>query len=175
MNCPLETRENAQVLLDYCTRRLDAAPLDATPAAALERHIAICPACREFAYHQRAVWQAMDAWEVAPVTKDFDERLYRRIETQVSWWDTLVRPFRPLRHMTAWRAAQGMALAGLLLAAGILLERPGASPGPPATGAGDVAQADTVQPEQVEQALDAMEMLSEFSRRVRTDIPDSKL
>ena len=41
----------------------------------------------------------------------------------------------------------------------------------------DVAQAqvDSVQPEQVERTLDAMEMLSEFNQHVRTDSPNSKL
>ena len=34
---------------------------------------------------------------------------------------------------------------------------------------------DTVQPEQVEHALDAMEVLGEFSRHVRADSPESKL
>jgi len=34
---------------------------------------------------------------------------------------------------------------------------------------------DTVQPEQVERTLDAMEMLNEFSHHVSTDRPGSKL
>jgi hypothetical protein len=54
---PFETRENAQLLLDYCTRKLEPESV-----AALERHIAICGACREFA-SASAVWQALDAWE----------------------------------------------------------------------------------------------------------------
>lgn len=169
MNCPLETRENAQVLLDYCTRSLEPESV-----ATLERHIAICGACREFADRQRAVWQALDAWEAAPVSADFDSRLYRRIEAQVSWWDLLVRPFRPLRHVTLGRTLPAAAMACLLVMAGVLLEHPGVLPAPAPPG-GDMAQVDTVQPEQVEHALDAMEMLNEFSRRVRTDNPDSKL
>ena len=96
MNCPLETPENAQVLLDYCSRQLAPASVEI-----LERHIAVCGACREFADNQRAVWQAMDAWEAAPVSSDFDARLYRRIEAQASWWELLVRP---LRQVTMRRA-----------------------------------------------------------------------
>ena len=34
---------------------------------------------------------------------------------------------------------------------------------------------DSVQPEQVEHALDAMEVLNEFSQHVRAESPDSKL
>ena len=164
MNCPLETRENAQLLLDYGTRKLEP-----ESAAALERHIAICGACREFASGQRAVWQALDTWEAAPVSEDFDSRLYRRIETEVSWWDLLLRPFRPV---TLRRSLPATALACLLVMAGVILERPTVSSAPPP---GEVTQVDSVQPEQVEHALDAMEILSEFSQRVRTDTPPSKL
>lgn len=65
-------------------------------------------------------------------------------------------------------------MACLLLMAGILLERPAISPAP-AAAPSDSAQVDTIQPEQVEHTLDAMEILSEFSRHVRTENPPSKL
>jgi hypothetical protein len=170
MNCPLETRENAQLLLDYCTRKLQPESV-----ALLERHIATCDACREFARGQRAVWQALDAWEAAPVSLDFDRRLYHRIEAQVPWWSLLLRPFRlPFDTVTLRRSLHAAAMACLLVVAGIVLERPAISPVPPPK---DVAQSqvDSVQPEQVERTLDAMEMLSEFSQHVRTDSPNSKL
>ena len=168
MNCPMETRENAQLLLDYCARKLEP-----ESEATLEGHIATCGACREFASGQRAVWEALDTWEAAPVSTDFDGRLYRRIEAQVSWWDLLVRPFRlPFGTVTPRRTLAAAAAACLLLTAGVLLQHPAISP-PPAPN--DMAQVDTVQPEQVERTLDAMEMLNEFSHHVRTDSPDSKL
>ena len=167
MNCPLETPENAQVLLDYCSRQL--AP---EAAAILERHIAACGACREFAGNQRAVWQALDAWEAAPVSADFDNRLYQRMEAQTSWWELLMRP---LRQVTMRRAVPAMAMVCLLVASVIVLERPGISPAPPAVQGGDRAQVEQVQPEQVEQALDTMDVLAEFSRQVRADAPASKL
>ncbi|MCX6630151.1 MAG: hypothetical protein NTW28_21235 [Candidatus Solibacter sp.] len=160
MNCPLETREDAQLLLDYCTRKLEPESV-----AILERHIAICGACLEFALGQRAVWQALDAWEAAPVSQDFDRRLYRRIDAQVSWWSLLLRPFRPPFGMaTLRRSLPATAMACLLVMAGILVERPVVSPEPAPN-----------QMEQVEHALDEMEMLSEFSRHLRADVPDSKL
>ena len=164
MNCPLETRDSAQVLLDYCTRKLEPESV-----AILERHIAQCDACREFADRQRAVWEALDEWEAAPVSADFNSRLYRRLEARVSWWHALRRPFFPA---TLRRYVPAAAMAGLLLAAGILLQRSAVSPAPVPR---DVAQVDSVQPEQVERTLDAMEVLNEFSRHVRTDTPDSKL
>ena len=168
MNCPMESREHAQWLLDYRTGKLEP-----ETAARLEEHIATCRACGEFARGQRAVWEALDAWEAAPVSKDFDGRLYRRIETQVSWWDLLVRPFRsPFGTVTPRRTLATAAAACLMLTAGILLEERAISPAP---SPHDMAQADTVQPEQVERALDDMEMLNEFSQHVSTDRPGSKL
>jgi hypothetical protein len=168
MNCPLETRENAQLLLDYCTRKLEPESV-----ATLERHIAVCGACRAFASSQRAVWEALDAWEAAPVSPDFDSRLYRRIEAQVSWWDLLLRPFRPIQRVSLWRSLPAAAMACLLLMAGVLLQHPAIYPAPAAPN--DMAQMDSVQPEQVERTLDAMEMLNEFSHHVRADSPDSQL
>jgi hypothetical protein len=168
MNCPLQTRETAQLLLDFCARKLEPEPL-----AILERHIAVCRACREFADGQRAVWQALDAWEAAPVSPDFDRRLYRRIEADIPWWSPLLRPFRPPFSMGMLRRSlPAAAMACLVVMAGVMLERPAVSPAPAPM---DVAHMEAVQPEQVEHALDAMELLSEFSHRVRTDSPDSKL
>ena len=162
----METGEDAQLLLDYGTRRL--AP---ESAASLQHHIALCGTCREFVSSQRAVWQALDGWEAAPVSEDFDRRLYRRIEAQASRWHRLLGPFR---QTALWRALPAAAMVCLLLVAGVLLENPAVSPAPPPNPS-DMAQADSVQPEQVERTLDAMEVLDEFSHHVRTDIPDSKL
>jgi anti-sigma factor RsiW len=160
MNCPLNTPETADQLLDYCARKLSP---DA--AAVLERHMSICPECRKFAADQRAVWSALDAWEAQPVPVDFDRRLYQRIESQVSWRDRFLRP------LLAYRGLPAAAAACLLLAVGVYVERPG-RPTPPARP--DVAVAD-VQPEQVVKALDTMEMLSEFNHRVAAEAPASKL
>jgi hypothetical protein len=161
-NCPLETRENAHLLLDYCTRKLEP-----ESASVLERHIAVCSACRNFANGQRAVWQALDSWEAQPVSLDFDRRLYRRIEARSPWWDVLLRPFT---IVTLRRGLPAAVMTCLLVVAGVLLERPAAPPAP-----GDVVQVDSVQPEQVERALDAMEMLAEFSHHVRAESPAPKL
>jgi hypothetical protein len=164
----MESREHAQWLLDY-----RAGKLEPELAARLEEHIASCGACEEFARGQRAVWEALDTWEAAPVSTDFDRRLYRRIEAQVAWWELLVRPFRSgFRTMTPRRILAATAAACLLLTAGVLLEQPAVLPAPAPT---DMAQVDTVQPEQVERTLDAMEILNEFSQHVSTDRPGSKL
>src|ERR1017187_10642785 len=90
MNCPMESREHAQWLLDY-----RAGKLEPESAARLEEHIATCGACREFARGQRAVWEALDGWEAAPVSGGFDRRVYERIEGQGSWGGLLLPPFPP--------------------------------------------------------------------------------
>ena len=164
MKCPIDTRENAELLLAYCTRKLDA-----ESTAILERHMEICPACREFAGGQRAIWEALDTWEAAPVTADFDRRLYRRIDREVSWWDLLVRPLAPA---VLRRGLPIAAAASLLVMAGVLLQRPA---GAPPTAQPQSAQLETLQPDQVEPALDAMHMLGEFSHRVPGDAADSKM
>jgi anti-sigma factor RsiW len=164
MNCPLETPETANLLLDYCSRKLSP-----ENTAIFERHVEMCPACRRFAEGQRAVWSALDSWEAAPVSPDFDARLYSRLETGPTWRE---RVFGPLRSMSAYRGRLAAAAACLLLLVGVLLERPGkpvAVPAPPETALMDV------QPEQVESALDAMDVLSEFSRKARPENPESKL
>jgi hypothetical protein len=168
MNCPLQVPEDAQVLLDYGARKLDAAR-----TAILEGHLEICPSCREFALGQRALWETLDTWEAAPVSRDFDRRLYRRIEQEVSWWQALLHAFRPgtARPSLFRRGLPVAAAAFLLVVAGLLIEQPADSP-PPIK---DRAKVESVQPEQVEQALDAMEMLHEFSHHVRGDNPESKL
>jgi anti-sigma factor RsiW len=163
MRCPIETRENAEVLLAYCARKLDA-----ETSAILEGHIGTCPACREFAGGQQAVWQALDAWEAAPVSADFDRRLYQRIEQEVSWWDRLMRPFRPLLFRQGLPIA---AAAGLVIVAGLMLERPAAVP--PANS--PVSAQVEVPPDQAEHALQEMEMMREFNRLVHADAADPKM
>jgi hypothetical protein len=165
MNCPLETQETADLLLEYCARNMSP-----ENTAILERHITVCPACRNFAHGQRAVWEALDSWEATPVSPDFDRRLYARIENDHSWRDRVWRIFRPL---FAYRGIPAAATACLLLTAGILIDRSGSpvktSPVTPETAVIDV------QPEQVETALDAMDVLSEFNRKANPENSQSKL
>ena len=99
MNCPIENKVDAELLLSYSARRLDP-----KSAAALEAHMATCPACRDFRDQQQALWKTLDQWEARPVSLDFDRRLYRRIEEheQIGWWR---RTFGPLGSML-WQPGQ---------------------------------------------------------------------
>src|SRR5579883_1148029 len=91
MKCPSQNPENVDLLLAHASRNLDA-----ECASVLEQHMATCPACREYAAAQFAVWEALDNWGAPEVSADFDRRLYQRIEQEVSWWDLMLRPFRAL-------------------------------------------------------------------------------
>jgi anti-sigma factor RsiW len=164
MKCPIESREAEEIFLAYASGRLDA------PAAGnLEQHIAGCPACRGRAQGQQAVWRALDGWDAVPLSPDFDRRLYRRIESEVCWWDRLFWPVRPLLER------RGMALAAaasLIVIAGLLLNR---HPADTPVAAPDAQQVETLQPDQVERALDDLEMLGRFNRSLRAGETDSKI
>jgi len=165
MICPIETQENTGLLLAYCARKLDA-----ETTLVLERHLAACPACRQFVGNQRAVWTVLQTWEAPPVSPDFDRRLYQRIEREVSWWDLLIRPLRPML------ARQGLPVAAaaflVIMAGTVLQQRPDAVQPVPEM---ESAQLEGVQPEQVEHALEDMQMLSDFSRQVRAAANESQM
>jgi len=164
MHCPMEGRESADILLAYCAQKLDA-----RSTAILEEHIQICPACRQFADDQKAVWKALDTWEADPVSADFNRRLYARIEKEVSVWDLILRPFRPLV------ARQGLpiaAAAAVVIMAGVLLDRPSAiEPGP----LPDTSATVEVAPDQAEPTLQEMETMRDLNRLMRPENADSKI
>jgi anti-sigma factor RsiW len=148
MNCLSEGRK-PEMLVAYA-----AGALDAETAHAVEEHLAGCDACRSMAADQIAVWKALEAWEAPVVSPDFDRRLYLRIdqEAHLSWWQRLTRPFRfmPLRQALPLTAS-----AGLLLIAGLLLQ----FPGPRARVA---PRPEVVRANQVERALDDLDLLGQF-------------
>lgn len=154
MNCPLKAG-NADGLLDYA-----AGKLEPQARARMDSHLAECAACREFAGGQQEIWRALDAWEAPVVSTNFDRRLYQRIEQQPrSWWNRLMRPLDPL-----WRHALPIAAAaGVVLMAGLLLDHPRAVPVASVTQS---AQVETLRPDQVEVAVDDIEMLREFNHLV---------
>jgi anti-sigma factor RsiW len=166
MNCALGTRNDAE-LLAYSSRKLDPSRV-----AALEKHLAGCPACREFVAQQRAVWDALDTWEPEPVSADFNRRLYRRIENQARWWDGLLQPLRPL---ILNRPLPLAAAAAVLLFTAVMLERPAAPPKAPAHSGADLVAVESLQPDQLVKALDEMEELSKFNRLMKSETPESKM
>jgi anti-sigma factor RsiW len=153
MRCPSETPQSVDLLLAFIANRLDA-----LEAAAMAEHAARCPACREWIAGMGSVRQGLDAWEAPPVSADFDRRLFARVEKEVPWWDVLLRPFRPA---IGRRTLPVAAAAGLLIAAGVWIGRPGAVPvlSVPAS-----AQIEPLPPDQAQHALEEMDMMQEFSK-----------
>jgi anti-sigma factor RsiW len=151
MRCPVESQEDASLLLDYCARKLDP---DA--AALLERHMKACPACREFQGGQQAVWNALDEWEAVPVSAGFNRRLYSRIDSEASapWWSRLLATMQSRR----WKPALPLAAACLVLVAVALFD----TPSPPPAAPGSPVRVEMVQVDQMERALEDLEMLRQF-------------
>ena len=152
MECPLGGKRS-EVLLAYSAGNLDAAEVPL-----LECHLESCPGCRDFVRAQRAVWDALEVWEPAPVSADFDRRLHERIDRQVSWFDRLMRPLQPFWLGRTVPVAAG---AAVVLMAVLLVQR--------------TPQVDVPQPEQVVAALDEMDALSQLSAPVRSDSGESKM
>jgi anti-sigma factor RsiW len=130
-----------------------AGTLDAPSQAALELHLLECPECRHLAESQKAVWSALDHWPAAPVSPDFDQKLYARIaqQEQESWWQ------RMSHWNWSWRPAMPVAAACAALIAAFLLKPPVPIPVNPAHAP------QKIQMEQVESALDDMDMLKQIT------------
>ncbi|PYT30192.1 MAG: hypothetical protein DMG58_14850 [Acidobacteria bacterium] len=155
MNCPIKTQENTDWLLDYSAGRLNE-----EHAVVLERHVEMCVQCAEFVLSQQGIWSALDDWQPAPVSADFNRRLYQRIDggKPAPW---IRRIFRPL-ETAFWRPAVPVAAACLMIAAGLLLRTPQVKVTPTEPQA-------RVEPEQVERAVDDMMMLHELNVTSQSD------
>jgi anti-sigma factor RsiW len=118
MMCPIQGRENVEILLDYCARTLPADTL-----ARLDQHVAECPSCRRELAAQQQVWSALDEFDATElnISADFDRRLYARIEAehQEPFWVRGWRKVFASGQPGAWRPAFSM--AAVVMAAVVLL------------------------------------------------------
>lgn len=144
MQCP-QKNQATEILLDYCAQKLKP-----ETAALVESHIAGCPECKAFTDAQKNVWEALEDWNEIPISNNFDQRLYAKIEQQdrQSWWTRLHLPL-------GWRPALSLGAATIALFGILFLNRPVQDPNQPKLG--------TEELEQVEQALDDLEMLKQIS------------
>jgi anti-sigma factor RsiW len=162
MNCP---RKDLELLVQRAAGRL-------TPdeEAALERHLSECTECREAAEAQRNVWGALDAWSAAPVSADFDQRLYARLaaEDAESRW---ARLWHAVSHGFSWKASLSFAGACAVLLALMLLRAPLLQHGASASPVSVTAQK-TVDIDEVEGALDDVDMLSQLGTAAPARAPE---
>jgi len=149
MECPVQNRDTASLLLDYCDRKLDRDLM-----VQMDRHVEHCPSCQQMMSAQRTVWEALDEWEPAPVTPDFNARLFARLEEdRPSWWRRLIEAPQLL-----WKPAMGMAAACAVLVTVSVLRTP--DPTEVGTGTPAMAQQEAQQEaEQLDKTLSDMEML----------------
>jgi hypothetical protein len=166
MTCPLQT-EQTDLLLDYAAGRLDARGMDARGAAGfaqLAQHLETCADCASFLREQQQVWDALDLWEPAPVSMDFNRRLWQRIDAAAAapWYTSFAEWLR----FANWKPVIPLTAAILTIAAGFLLDHPGARN--PAAGL-SVRDAD-----QVEQTLDDIQLLHQLDAVTTPVAPDEK-
>jgi hypothetical protein len=150
MECP-KNGDRAELIIAYTARTLDAGT-----AAVFERHLESCASCRQMALEQRVVWSALDEFPPVQVSSNFDAKLYKRIaeEQQSAWW---LRdwPRRWFPGTWTWRPAVRVAAVCTALIVAFLVKNSGIVSAPP-----EQTQP-KLQIEQVERALDDMEMLKQ--------------
>jgi anti-sigma factor RsiW len=146
MDCPLQEKDGVELIVAYAARTLDP-----ENEVAFERHLEVCPSCREMAAAQRAVWSALDELTPLPVSSNFDARLYQRIaeEQQYAWWQRL------FHADWSWRPAMPVAAACAVLIVALLVKNSGPTVVP------EQPAQPSLQIEQVERALDDMDMLKQ--------------
>jgi len=147
MRCPLEQHQQKDLLLDYCAGRLEAGA-----AALLERHSEGCAACREFVAAQSQVWQALDGWDAPPLSPAFGRHLSERIAREGDDWWT-----RAARLLTR-RPALVLASACAMVVLALWLQPS------PTVGSRQDAWDETAEIEQVESALEDLDMLRELDQ-----------
>lgn len=153
--CALQ-KKNPEILVDYCARAL--AP---SRAADLERHLETCSDCRDWVRAQDGLWQMLEGWTPAPVSPDFDARLYARIadeEAAPLWrqWRRRISYLAPPFSM--WKPALSLAAACVILMVGFLLRMPDLN------SASNQMRPEKVDIEQVEKTLEDLDILTPVSQ-----------
>jgi anti-sigma factor RsiW len=145
MACSLNSDTAAALIVGYGARTLEPAV-----QGEFERHLESCASCREHVAHQQLVWAALDELPSAAVSPDFDQKLFQRIaaEERGCWWQ------RSFRSRWIWGPAAPVAVAGAILLATTLMKKP------PQPAAAVPPSQPEMRIEQVERALDDMDMLT---------------
>ena len=159
MSCPIYD-ESPDLLMDFA-----AGKLDWESKQQMELHVHKCELCREALAAQTMVWKALDEWDAAPVSMDFDSRLYARIETQhSSVWGKLKSLLIPQSGWFSWQPALGMAGVALLVAGTFVMRQPVVT-----DGNGDAVMLESREIEQAERALDDVEMVDKLFAETKVD------
>lgn len=152
MVCLKQSKEGAEILLDYCARVLDPAC-----RAEVDRHLEFCAECRSMVETQTELWETLDQWRAPVVSSDFDARLYTRIakeEAAPVWKKWTRRIFEPATPVGMWKPVVSLAAACAVLAIALTVHVP------QQPSAGPQIRADQVDIEQVAKALDDLDLLT---------------
>lgn len=165
MNCPLQKTEGADLILDYCSNRLEP-----DQVIAFERHFQNCEECARVVEAQMAVWKALDSYEAMPVSDDFDEKLWKRIEESESrpWWRRIVDgPTLGWSSVFAWKPAMVTVSACAAVFAVMVVTTPSSSTdsgGKPSPVVVEKAMSErpAVDLDQIEGTIEDMDMLKQM-------------
>ena len=152
MTCLSQHKDGAEILVAYFERTLDS-----ERAIELERHMGTCAECRGLA----GVWTTLDEWKAPEVSEDFDARLYARIsqESAAPWW-SVAGLKRMLTGESWWKPVLPLAAGCAVLALALMIRTPEPVP------AGTKAKLGSVNIEQVEQALEDLDLLAPSSKEL---------
>ncbi len=164
MFCPLKSGDSRELFVGRSARALSP-----EVESALEHHLASCQECRRVAEAQDRVWSALDAWEAVSVSTGFDQRLYSQIaaEAQRPWWRRALPASFPAAW--SWKPTMPVAAACAVLLAAFLFNSPSTEQQTQLIGQPGVQP--RVDIEQVERALDDIDMLSKLGLAAQPSQP----
>jgi anti-sigma factor RsiW len=158
MTCIKNNQQGAEILMDYC-----GGTLDPVRAAELKAHIQVCRECRSLAEAQSAVWEMLEAWKPVEVSPDFDAKLYARIaqeQAQPAWLQWTRRIFHPEGSRPFWKPLAPLVAAMAVLLLAVLVRMPDWNDRVPNTPSSIQVHSERIDVDQVEQALEDLEMLA---------------
>jgi hypothetical protein len=152
MRCPVQDG-HPELWLEYCARTLDPGT-----AALLSHHMDSCRDCRRLAEAQQFVWSALDSWKPPRISRSFDDVLFTTIAA-----DQITRQRnRRFGDVRNWRPALPIAVACGLMTLMFLLPRSReVQQGPVLLN--EATHEDVIDAEQLDRAVEDMEMLRQFS------------
>ena len=165
MECPLKANDRTGEAYRKASEAIiafGAGSLPAVDTIAYRQHLDNCAECKQTVEAQREVWSALDSWTPDHVPSNFDEGLYVRIHA----YEQQSRLTRVWRRVVdnfsewSWKPLMPVAVACTVLMVASLLN----SPIPKHLSPPSVEKAsDTrVDLQQVERALDDLDMLKQF-------------
>jgi len=164
-NCPTE-----DVLLDYT-----AGCLDPAQAVLFERHADKCARCAELRAAQAAVWRSLDEWKPAPVGGGFNRELWRKIDADAEQAYSWRRSLAAATQFGFWKRAAPLAVAVALVVTGFMLDHSAGRRGTPQTNTPGTVVLTASEADQLERALDDIQLLGDVDAASAPAKPDSNL